>query len=107
MENFCLLNAISQSYSTPDTEGHTTSETTHSANTSPPLMEAFQPVQNKAGLDTDNKLDGAFTERGISSSTSFPHLNLSEFTHKQQHYRKEMRRCQSEKLNLEFQKLVV
>ena len=36
----------------------------------------------------------------------FPHLNLSELTHKQQHYHKERLRCQSEKINLEFQKLV-
>ena len=63
-------------------------------------------MQKKAQLDTDNKPDGGFTERGISSSSLFPHLNLSEFNHKQQHYRKERLRCQSEKINLEFQKLV-
>ena len=57
-------------------------------------------------LDTDNKADGGFTERDVSLSSSFPHLNLSELTHKQQHYRKERLRCQSEKINLEFQKLV-
>ena len=110
MQNFCprvgLLNEISQSYSTPDTEGHTTSAAIHSANTSHPPMEAFESVLKEAQLDTDNKPDSAFTERGISSSISFPHLNLSEFTNKRQHYRKERLRCQSEKINLEFQKLV-
>ena len=110
MQNFCprvgLLNEISQSYSTPDTEGHITSAAIHTANTGPPPMEAFEPVQKEAQLDTDNKPDSAFTERGISSSSCFPHLNLSELTHKQQHYRKERLQRQSEKINLEFQKLV-
>ena len=103
-----LLNEIAQShvYSTPDTEGHTTSAAIHSGNTSPLPSEGFEPVQKKAQLDTDNKADGGFTEKGISSSSSFPHLNLSGLTHKQQHYRKERLRCQSEKINLEFQKLV-
>ena len=112
MQNFCprvgLLNEIAQShfYCTPDTEGHTTSAAIHSANTSPPPSKGFEPVQKESQLDTDNKPDGGFTERGISSSSSFPHLNLSELIHKQQHYRNERLRCQSEKINLEFQKLV-
>ena len=75
-------------------------------NPSPLPSKGFEPVQKEAQLDTETKHDGGFTERGISSSSSFPHLNLSELTHKQQHYCKERLRCQSEKINLEFQKLV-
>ena len=63
-------------------------------------------MKKKAQLDTDNKADGGFTERGVSSSSSFPHLNLSGLTHKQQHYCKGKFQYQSEKINLEFQKLV-
>ena len=98
-----LISTISFYYSTPDTEGHTTSAAIHSSNTSPLPSEGFELVQKGAQLDTHNKTDGGFT--GVSSS-SFPHLNLSGLTHKQQHYRKERLRCQSEKINLEFQKLV-
>ena len=105
MQNFCpgvgFLNEIAQSHfffnSTPNTEGHTTSAAIHSSNTSPLPSEGFEPVQKEAQRDTDNKPDGGFTEKGVSSSSSFPHLNLSELTHKQQHYRKERLRCQSEK----------
>ena len=103
-----LLNEIAQShvYSTPDIEGHTTSAAIHRENSSSLPSEDFEPVQNEAQLDTDNKPDGGFRERGVSSSSSFPHLNPTGLTHKQQHYRKERLRCQSEKINLEFQKLV-
>ena len=93
---------------TPAQEGPTASAARHTSSTSPPPSEKSQKMP--FGCGCGNCTICSFIERGcptpLSSESTFPYLNLSGFTPKQQEDLRERLRCESQQIMSQFQNLV-